>query len=183
MSENEQDPGPTFQAFTVKTTTRAAQQKVDRAIRDVLGDGWRAENYGDRKNQFEVTAEEGALTARDAWDRTYQLRAHKGIASAEPLFKAWVTDRPEWASTATSNRPPPSVYRALAVAAARISPKPRRMSGASNWQESPRPGRTTSPAPSREKEWYRPPGHRLPAAPRDRGQRADRHRPRPLPKR
>jgi len=96
MSENEQDPGPTFQAFTVKTTTRAAQQKVDRAIRDVLGDGWRAENYGDRKNQFEVTAEEGALTARDAWDRTYQLRAHKGIASAEPLFKAWVTDRPEW---------------------------------------------------------------------------------------
>ncbi|MER7246942.1 S8 family serine peptidase [Kribbella sp. NPDC000426] len=96
MSENEQDPGPVLQGFAVKTTARAAQQKVDRAIRDVLGEGWRATNYGDRNNQFEVTAEEGALSPRDAWDRTYQLRGHKGIVSAEPLFKAWVTDRPEW---------------------------------------------------------------------------------------
>ncbi|MFD3401573.1 S8 family serine peptidase [Kribbella sp. NPDC058693] len=96
MNENEQDPGPVLQAFTVKTTGRAAQQKVDRAIHDVLGEGWQATNYGDRKNQFEVTSSESALRPRDAWDRTYQLRAHKGIASAEPLFKAWVTDRPEW---------------------------------------------------------------------------------------
>ncbi len=96
MSEIEQDPGPVLQAFSVKTTSRAAQQKVDRAISDVLGDGWHATNYGDRRNQFEVISEEGALSPRDAWDRTYQLRAHKGIASAEPLFKAWVTDRPEW---------------------------------------------------------------------------------------
>jgi hypothetical protein len=97
MSENEQVPGPVFQAFTVKTTTsRAAKQKVERAISDVLGDGWNAENYGDRRNQFDVIAEEGALTPREAWDRTYQLRAHKGIVSAEPVFKAWVTDRPEW---------------------------------------------------------------------------------------
>ena len=94
MSENEQAPGPVLQAFTVKTTNRAAQQKVDRAISDILGEGWHATNYGDRKNQFEVISEEGALSPRNAWDRTYQLRAHKGIASAEPLFKAWVTDRP-----------------------------------------------------------------------------------------
>ena len=96
MSENEQVPGPAFQAFAVKTTARAAQQKVDRAIGDVLGEGWHATNYGDRRNQFEVISEKSALTPREAWDRTYQLRAHKGIASAEPLFKAWVTDRPEW---------------------------------------------------------------------------------------
>ena len=96
MNENEHDPGPVLQGFTIKTTNRAAQQKVDRAINDVLGDGWHATNYGDRRNQFEVISEEGALSPQDAWDRTYQLRAHKGIASAEPLFKAWVTDRPEW---------------------------------------------------------------------------------------
>lgn len=82
MSENEQDPGPVLQGFTIKTTARAAQQKVDRAIGDVLGPGWHAINYGDRRNQFEVISEEGALSAREAWDRTYQLRAHKGITSA-----------------------------------------------------------------------------------------------------
>ena len=103
MDRNENSPtsggddgGPLFQAFAVKTTRGRARQKLDRAIRDVLGDGWHAETYGGRSHQYEVFAGEGALTAQDAWDRTYQLRAHAGIASAEPLFKAWVTDRPDW---------------------------------------------------------------------------------------
>ena len=63
MSENEQVPGPAFQAFAVKTTARTAQQKVERAISDVLGDGWHATNYGDRRNQFEVISEKSALTS------------------------------------------------------------------------------------------------------------------------
>src|SRR3954468_2438717 len=82
MSENEQDRGPVLQGFTIKTTERAEHQKEDRAVGDVPGRGWHASNYGDRRNQFEVISEEGALSAREAWDRTCQLRAHKGITSA-----------------------------------------------------------------------------------------------------
>jgi len=87
---------PVFQAFTVKTTRGRARAKVDRAIGDELGAGWQVENYGGRSNYFEVVGTEGALTAAEAWDATYRLRAHAGVASAEPLFKAWVTDRPDW---------------------------------------------------------------------------------------
>ena len=90
---------PVFQAFTVKTTSGSARSKLDKAIAAELGIGWQVENYGGRRNYFEVFAEQGALTAADAWDRTYRLRAHRGIASAEPVFKAWVTDRPDWGVT------------------------------------------------------------------------------------
>src|SRR3954452_5142339 len=84
MSENEQDRGPVLPGLTIQTTARAAQPKVDRAIGDVFGPGWHAINYGDRRNQFEVISEEGALSAREAWDRTYQLRAHKGHHERHP---------------------------------------------------------------------------------------------------
>lgn len=87
---------PLFQAFSVKTTKSRARQKLDRALSDVLGTGWHAVSYGGRSNQFEVLPDDGVPTAQDAWALTYQLRAHIGIASAEPLFKAWVTDRPDW---------------------------------------------------------------------------------------
>ncbi|MEV0286981.1 MULTISPECIES: S8 family serine peptidase [unclassified Kribbella] len=90
---------PVFQAFAVKTTSGAARAKLDKAIADELGDHWQVRNYGGRTNYFEVFAEEGALKAADAWDRTYRLRAYRGIASAEPVFKAWVTDRPDWGIT------------------------------------------------------------------------------------
>jgi hypothetical protein len=93
---------PIFQAFSVKTTRTRARQKVDRAVSDILGPGWHAGSYGGRADFFEVFAGEGALTAREAWDRTYLLRAHAGISSAEPLFKAWVTDRPDWEVNVTA---------------------------------------------------------------------------------
>lgn len=87
---------PVFQAFTVKTTRGRARAKVDKAVADELGGGWQVANYGGRSNYFEVFGAEGALTLAEAWDATYRLRVHAGVASAEPLFKAWVTDRPDW---------------------------------------------------------------------------------------
>jgi serine protease len=89
-------PEPVFQAFTVKTTRGHAREKVERALKDVLGTGWQAVGYGDRGGNFEVFRKEGALTAPEAWALTYQLRAHRGIASAEPVFEAWITDRKGW---------------------------------------------------------------------------------------
>ena len=89
-------PDPVFQAFAVKTTRGRAQEKVDRAIKDLLGAGWQIQSYGGKRNNFEVFATEGALTAPEAWAASYQLRAYRGIASAEPVFKAWITDRKDW---------------------------------------------------------------------------------------
>jgi serine protease len=113
---NGQDPAhkanyadPIFQAFTVKTTRGRARSKLDKAIADELGSGWQVQNYGGRSNYFDVFAEEGALTAGEAWDRTYRLRTHAGIASAEPLFKAWVTDRPDWGVAVDANGGPQGV--------------------------------------------------------------------------
>jgi serine protease len=89
-------PDPVFQAFAVKTTRGRAQEKVDRAIKDLLGTGWQIQTYGGKRSNFEVFASEGALTAPEAWAVSYQLRAYRGIASAEPVFKAWITDRKDW---------------------------------------------------------------------------------------
>ena len=89
-------PDPVFQAFAVKTTRGRARDKVDRAVKDLLGTGWRVENYGGKRGNFEVFAREGALTAPEAWALSYQFRAYRGIASAEPVFKAWITDRKDW---------------------------------------------------------------------------------------
>jgi thermitase len=87
---------PVFQAFTLKTTSEHPHDTVEQAIRAVLGDGWRAQNYGGKDTYFEVAADEGALTAAEAWEITYKLRTQQGIAYAEPVFKAWVTDRRDW---------------------------------------------------------------------------------------
>jgi hypothetical protein len=89
-------PDPVFQAFAVKTTRGRARDKVDRAVKDLLGTGWRVENYGSKRGNFEVFAREGALTAPEAWALSYQFRAYRGIASTEPVFKAWITDRKDW---------------------------------------------------------------------------------------
>lgn len=89
-------PDPVFQAFAVKTTRGRAQEKVERAINDLLGTGWQIQTYGAKRSNFEVFATEGALTAPEAWAVSYQLRAYRGITSAEPVFKAWITDRKDW---------------------------------------------------------------------------------------
>lgn len=90
-------PEPVFQAFTIKTTSGRARQKAGNAVTDVLGPGWQVENYGGRGRNFEIYKEEGELTPPEAWELVYQLRAHRGVISAEPVFKAWVTDRMDWA--------------------------------------------------------------------------------------
>lgn len=89
-------PEPVFQAFTIKTTSGRARQKSDNAVTDVLGAGWQVENYGGKSGNFEIYKEEGELTPSEAWELVYQLRAHRGVTSAEPVFKAWVTDRMDW---------------------------------------------------------------------------------------
>jgi hypothetical protein len=91
---NGQDPAhkanyadPVFQAFTVKTTRGRARSKLDKAIADELGSGWQVQNYGGRSNYFDVFAEEGALTAGEAWDRTYRLRTHAGSPAPNRFSK------------------------------------------------------------------------------------------------
>lgn len=88
-------PEPEFQAFTIKTTEGRAQ--ASEATGRILGNSWRLESYGGRSNAFEVLPEgDGRLTPGQAWDLTYRLRTQRGISSAEPVFKAWITDRPDW---------------------------------------------------------------------------------------
>jgi serine protease len=90
-------PDPVFQAFAVKTTSARARDKVNRAVKDLLGPGWRIETYGGKRTRFEILpTTEGVLTAPQAWALSYRLRAFRGIISAEPIFKAWVTDRKDW---------------------------------------------------------------------------------------
>src|SRR3954451_9287452 len=89
-------PDPVFEAFTVKTTRGQPQNKVEQAAQNVLGDGWSIRNYGDQDTHFEVFADESRLSPAEAWERTYQLRTQQGIAYAEPVFSAWITDRRDW---------------------------------------------------------------------------------------
>ncbi|HEX9991022.1 MAG TPA: S8/S53 family peptidase [Chloroflexia bacterium] len=89
-------PDPVFQAFTVKTTRGNGTKKANKAVTNVLGRGWTVRNYGDTRSNFEVFKGENALPVDDAWRLTYLLRQQPGIASAEPIFKAWITDRRDW---------------------------------------------------------------------------------------
>lgn len=92
----EKYPDPVFQAFTIKTTRGNGPKKANRIVTNILGAGWTLQNYGGRRNSFEVFKEEGALPVAEAWRLTYLLRQQPGIASAEPVFKAWITDRRDW---------------------------------------------------------------------------------------
>jgi serine protease len=96
-------PGPVFQAFTVKSTPGRGHRKVADAAVGLLGAGWTVQNYGGSNTQFEVFAEEGRLTQNEAWNLTYRLRMQPGISHAEPVFKAWITDRPDWGITADAD--------------------------------------------------------------------------------
>jgi serine protease len=89
-------PDPVFQAFTVKTTQGNGTKKANKAVANVLGKGWTVQSYGGRRTNFEVFKGENALSVDDAWRLTYLLRRQPGIASAEPIFKAWITDRRDW---------------------------------------------------------------------------------------
>ncbi len=87
---------PVFQAFTVKTTRAQPQHQLAETLRAGLGAGWSFRNYAGQDTYFEVFAKEGQLTPAEAWEHTYQLRTQQGIAYAEPVFKAWITDRRDW---------------------------------------------------------------------------------------
>ena len=100
-------PEPVFQAFTIKTSSGQERRKVYDAVTGVLGTGWQVENYGDRSRNFEVYKDDGELTTPEDWELVYRLRAHPGITSAEPVFKAWVTDRMDWGINPGSMEPPP----------------------------------------------------------------------------
>lgn len=93
-------PAPVFQAFTIKTTGSRARHQAQRAVRAVLGSGWEITTYAGRGNFFEVYREEGVVRPAKAWELAYRLRVHHGVASAEPVFKAWVTDRKDWGDNA-----------------------------------------------------------------------------------
>ncbi len=92
-------PGPVFQAFTVKTTAGRGWRKASDAAVGLLGAGWTVRGYGGSDSCFEVLADEGRLTPGEAWDLTYRLRMQPGVSYAEPVFKTWITDRPDWGIT------------------------------------------------------------------------------------
>jgi thermitase len=89
-------PDPEFQAFMVRVAAKHLPKRVDDVTAELLGDGWMVRSFSADGRNLEVLGGEGRLTPAEAWDLTYRLRARPGIAYAEPLFRAWVTDRPDW---------------------------------------------------------------------------------------
>lgn len=105
---------PVFRAFTIKVTRGDEESKLRRAATAVLGEGWKWENYGDGRGNFEVYKGEGALPVDDAWRFSRLLRKQPGVKSAQPVFKSWVMYRPEWGVHPPGEDGQPQIAAALA---------------------------------------------------------------------
>ena len=88
--------GGLFEGFAVELTPTAKRTTVQRRLSEALGDGWTMASFGDGEVDFEVTSAAASLTTRQAWDKTYQVRALPGVAYAEPMFAVSVSDNPAW---------------------------------------------------------------------------------------
>src|SRR6266404_1081069 len=94
------ETGGVFEAFTIELVNPDVRSVVRRAITPRLGAGWRMQAFGDSGVDFELTNRSARLTAAEAWEATYALRAVPGVVYAEPLFAVSVSDNPRWLTSA-----------------------------------------------------------------------------------
>ncbi|MBE9215942.1 S8/S53 family peptidase [Plectonema cf. radiosum LEGE 06105] len=75
-----------FEGFFIEMVMPDLEDRCREVVSQILGDNWRCTPIGDNLTEFEITLNDDALSIKQAWDKTYELRSQPGVVDAEPLF-------------------------------------------------------------------------------------------------
>ncbi|BAZ07963.1 S8 family peptidase [Calothrix sp. NIES-3974] len=89
-------PSCRFEGFFLQMVRPGLATRCEDIIRKILGTDWQIKPIGDSTTKFEITKGDDALSVKQAWDKTYELRSQPGIIDAEPLFAVPVPERRDW---------------------------------------------------------------------------------------
>ena len=90
--------GGVSEGFAIELTDAGAKSQVSREVSELMGPDWTLREIGGSDTDFELRQTKGKISARQAWNKAYKLRAIPGVAYAEPLFATTVSDNPAWAN-------------------------------------------------------------------------------------
>ena len=90
--------GGVSEGFAIELTDVGAKSQVSREVSELMGPDWTLREIGGSDTDFELRQTKGKISARQAWNKAYKLRAIPGVAYAEPLFATTVSDNPAWAN-------------------------------------------------------------------------------------
>ncbi|MEM1392719.1 MAG: S8 family serine peptidase [Cyanobacteria bacterium P01_H01_bin.150] len=77
---------PRFEGFYIEMVMPDQQDRCQEVVYEILGEDWDIKAIGDDFTEFEALFEDDALSVKQAWDKTYQLRSQPGVVDVEPLF-------------------------------------------------------------------------------------------------
>ena len=55
-------------------------------VTNILGQDWQIQPVGESLTEFEVTLTDDALSVKQAWEKSYELRSQPDVVNVEPLF-------------------------------------------------------------------------------------------------
>ena len=75
-----------FEGFFIEMVMPDLEDRCREVVSQILGENWNCTPIGDNLTEFEITLNDDALSVKQAWDKTYELRSQPGVVDAEPLF-------------------------------------------------------------------------------------------------
>jgi serine protease len=95
-NQSQTNPNPEtcrFEGFFLQMVKPGLENQCREIIQKVLGVDWQVKLIGDNSTEFEITLRDDALSSKDAWDKSYDIRSHPGVIAAEPLFAVPLTEQ------------------------------------------------------------------------------------------
>lgn len=90
---------PRFEGFYIEMVMPDLQDRCQEVVSQILGEEWDIQAIGDNFTEFEILLDDDALSVKQAWDKTYELRSQPGVVDVEPLFAVPVREVKQVEST------------------------------------------------------------------------------------
>ncbi|KST66843.1 S8 family peptidase [Mastigocoleus testarum] len=87
---------PKFEGFFLEMVMPRLEGRCSELVKNILGDDWNVKPIGDNLTEFEITLNDDALSVKEAWDKTYELRSQPGVIDVEPLFAVPLPELTSW---------------------------------------------------------------------------------------
>ncbi|MEA5597985.1 S8/S53 family peptidase [Rivularia sp. UHCC 0363] len=84
---------PKFEGFFIEMVMPDLEDRCQEVVVKILGEGWKVTQIGDNLTEFEIILHDDALSSKQAWDKTYELRSQPGVVDVEPLFTVPVQEK------------------------------------------------------------------------------------------
>ncbi len=86
QTSNSNTLNPQFEGFFMEMVMPGLQDRCQEVTTQILGKDWNIKAIGDNLTEFEISLDDDALSIKEAWDKTYELRSQPGVVDVEPLF-------------------------------------------------------------------------------------------------